>query len=59
MFGVVLTAIGYSHVNDSGFWRVGHFLGVDTKTMLKTWTVISIGISLMAFGLAWLVFSLV
>lgn len=55
---IVAGAIGYSHVNDSGFWLVGRFLGVDTKTMLKTWTVISIGISLMAFGLAWLVFSL-
>ncbi|WP_018917177.1 GntP family permease [Vreelandella zhanjiangensis] len=56
---IVAGAIGYSHVNDSGFWLVGRFLGVDTKTMLKTWTVISIGISLMAFGLSWLVFTLV
>ncbi|MBE0463661.1 GntP family permease [Halomonas sp. AOP43-A1-21] len=56
---IVAGAIGYSHVNDSGFWLVGRFLGVDTKTMLKTWTLISIGISLMAFGLSWLVFTLV
>ncbi|WP_110708729.1 GntP family permease [Salinicola sp. CR57] len=55
---IVAGAIGYSHVNDSGFWLVGRFLGVDTKTMLKTWTVISTGISLMSFGLAWLLFSL-
>lgn len=55
---IVAGAIGYSHVNDSGFWLVGRFLGVDTKTMLKTWTVVSIGISLMAFGLSWLAFSL-
>ncbi|RJS91937.1 GntP family permease [Salinisphaera sp. Q1T1-3] len=46
-------AIGYSHVNDSGFWLVSRFLGVDTATMLKSWTVISTGISLMAFGLCW------
>ena len=28
-----------SHVNDSGFWLVGKFLGMDVKTTLKTWTV--------------------
>ncbi len=28
-----------SHVNDSGFWLVGRFLGMDEKTTLKTWTV--------------------
>jgi len=28
-----------SHVNDSGFWLVGRFLGMDPKTTLRTWTV--------------------
>lgn len=28
-----------SHFNDSGFWLVGRFLGMDEKTTLKTWTV--------------------
>jgi hypothetical protein len=28
-----------SHVNDSGFWLVGRFLGMDVKTTLRTWTV--------------------
>ncbi|MFD1794875.1 GntP family permease [Paracoccus aurantiacus] len=28
-----------SHFNDSGFWLVGRFLDMDTKTTLKTWTV--------------------
>ncbi|RWZ49608.1 GntP family permease [Labedella phragmitis] len=27
------------HVNDSGFWLVSKFFGMDTKTTLKTWTV--------------------
>lgn len=27
------------HVNDSGFWLVSRFFGMDTKTTLKTWTV--------------------
>jgi gluconate:H+ symporter, GntP family len=28
-----------SHVNDSGFWLVSRFFGMDEKTTLKTWTV--------------------
>ncbi|WP_129667277.1 GntP family permease [Phytoactinopolyspora endophytica] len=28
-----------SHVNDSGFWLVGRFFGMDVRTTLKTWTV--------------------
>ncbi|MBF4163853.1 GntP family permease [Nocardioides acrostichi] len=27
------------HVNDSGFWLVSRFLGMDTATTLRTWTV--------------------
>ena len=27
------------HVNDSGFWLVSKFFGMDTQTTLKTWTV--------------------
>ncbi|SDJ72561.1 gluconate:H+ symporter, GntP family [Actinopolyspora mzabensis] len=30
-----------SHVNDSGFWLVGRFLGLDVSTTLKTWTVMA------------------
>ncbi|MCX2524255.1 GntP family permease [Larsenimonas rhizosphaerae] len=56
---IVAGAIGYSHVNDSGFWLVGRFLGASTRTMLTTWSVMSVGISLMAFGLAWLLFTFV
>jgi GntP family gluconate:H+ symporter len=28
-----------SHVNDSGFWLVGRFFGMDERTTFKTWTV--------------------
>ncbi|MCW2813422.1 MAG: gluconate transporter [Nocardioides sp.] len=47
-----------SHVNDSGFWLVGKFLGLDVKTTLKTWTVIetTLGTSVFVLALAvWLV----
>lgn len=36
-----------SHVNDSGFWLVSRFFGMDEKTTLKTWTVMetTLGVS--------------
>jgi Gnt-I system low-affinity gluconate transporter len=27
-----------SHVNDSGFWLVGKYLGMDEKQTLRSWT---------------------
>jgi len=39
-----------SHVNDSGFWLVKEYLGLDVPTMLKTWTVIETIISVIALG---------
>lgn len=44
-----------SHVNDSGFWLVGRFLGMDEKTTLKTWTVMETLIGTVGFALACLV----
>ena len=41
-----------SHVNDSGFWLVGRFLGMDVKTTLRTWTVMETLIGLVGFALA-------
>lgn len=39
-----------SHVNDSGFWLVNRYLGLDVKDTLKTWTVLEIVNSLTAFA---------
>ncbi|AEF41933.1 GntP family permease [Hoyosella subflava] len=47
-----------SHVNDSGFWLVGRFLGMDVKTTLKTWTVMQTAIGLMGFGIASAIFAI-
>ena len=47
-----------SHVNDSGFWLVSRFFGMDEKTTLKTWTVMETTLGLAVFVLAallWLV----
>lgn len=58
---VVAVAAGsvvVSHVNDSGFWLVGRFMGMDVKTTLKTWTVLETLIGVMGFGLAAAIFGL-
>ena len=41
-----------SHVNDSGFWLVSRFFGMDEKTTLKTWTVMETTLGVTAFALA-------
>ncbi|MCF6526615.1 GntP family permease [Streptomyces sp. JJ36] len=41
-----------SHVNDSGFWLVSRFFGMDEKTTLKTWTVMETTLGLSAFVLS-------
>ena len=38
-----------SHVNDSGFWLVSRFFGMDEKTTLKTWTVMETTLGTMMF----------
>jgi GntP family gluconate:H+ symporter len=47
-----------SHVNDSGFWLVSKFFGMDEKTTLKTWTVMETLLGTIGFALA-LVLSLI
>ncbi|MDP1848156.1 MAG: GntP family permease [Solirubrobacteraceae bacterium] len=41
-----------SHVNDSGFWLVSRFFGMDEKTTLKTWTVMETLLGTIGFSLA-------
>ena len=43
-----------SHVNDSGFWLVGRFFGMDVKTTLKTWTVMETLLGVVGFVFAFL-----
>lgn len=45
-------ATALSHVNDSGFWLVSRFLEMDTKTTLKTWTVMETLIGFVGFSIA-------
>lgn len=56
-FLVIAIACGstvLSHVNDSGFWLVGRFLGMDEKTTLKTWTVMETLLGTIGFAFAWI-----
>ena len=41
-----------SHVNDSGFWLVGKYLGMNEKQTLQSWTVMETIVSVVGFGLA-------
>jgi Gnt-I system low-affinity gluconate transporter len=38
-----------SHVNDSGFWLVNRYFGLDVKDTLKSWTVMETIIGLVGF----------
>ncbi|MGQ7870891.1 GntT/GntP/DsdX family permease [Sunxiuqinia sp. sy24] len=38
-----------SHVNDSGFWLVGKYLGMNEKETLRSWTVMETIISVVGF----------
>ncbi len=39
-----------SHVNDSGFWLVKEYLGMDTKQTLKSWTVMETVVGFSGFA---------
>lgn len=44
-----------SHVNDSGFWLVGKYLGMDEMQTLKSWTLMETLISVTGFGMVMLI----
>ena len=58
VIAVAAGSVIVSHVNDSGFWLVGRFFGMDVRTTLRTWTVLETLIGVMGFALAWAVFAI-
>ncbi|MDO5747701.1 MAG: GntP family transporter [Actinomycetaceae bacterium] len=48
--------LGFSHINDSGFWIVTKYLGLSVKDGLKTWTVLTTIFGIVGFLLTWLAF---
>ena len=47
-----------SHVNDSGFWLVSKYLGLTEKETFRSWSIMTLLISLVGFScisLLWLI----
>ena len=51
--------LGFSHINDSGFWIVTKYLGLSVKDGLKYWTVLSTVFGVVGFLLTAAVFAVV
>ncbi|GGB38218.1 gluconate transporter [Lentibacillus populi] len=43
-----------SHVNDSGFWLVNRYFGLDVKDTLKSWTIMETLIALVGFAVVFI-----
>ncbi|MBW3112845.1 GntP family permease [Bacillus sp. MCCB 382] len=59
VLGLMVIAIAsgatvFSHVNDSGFWLVNRYFGLDVKDTLKSWTVMETLIGFVGFGVAFI-----
>lgn len=52
-------ALGFSHINDSGFWIVTKYLGLSIKDGLAYWTTLTTIFGVVGFALTWGVFALV
>ncbi|RLQ95382.1 GntT/GntP/DsdX family permease [Falsibacillus albus] len=55
VLGLIVIAIAsgatiLSHVNDSGFWLVNRYFGMDVKDTLKSWTVMETLIAVVGFA---------
>jgi Gnt-I system low-affinity gluconate transporter len=55
VLGLIVIAIAagatiLSHVNDSGFWLVNRYFGLDVKDTLRSWTVMETIIALTGFA---------
>ncbi len=48
---VAFGSLGLSHVNDSGFWVVTRYLGLNVADGLRTWTVMTTVLGLSGFAL--------
>ncbi|MCX8046890.1 MAG: GntP family permease, partial [Anoxybacillus gonensis] len=44
-----------SHVNDSGFWLVNRYFGLEVKDTLKSWTVMETIIAFVGFSVVFII----
>ncbi|TAI49058.1 GntP family permease [Flagellimonas allohymeniacidonis] len=49
----------FSHVNDSGFWLVGQYLGITEKQTFKSWTIMTTLLALVGITTVSLIYLLV
>ena len=49
MLSISVGSIFCSHVNDPGFWLFKQYMGLDIKTVFKTWTLATIVTALVGF----------
>lgn len=60
MLGLIVISIASgaviaSHVNDSGFWMVNRYFGMSVGDTLKSWTMMSVIVSLVGFAMSLLI----
>lgn len=58
VIGIASGASILSHVNDSGFWLVKEYLGMDEKQTFRSWTVMTTILAFVGFACASLLFSI-
>ena len=51
VLAIAAGASGFSHVNDSGFWLVNRYLGLSEVQTLRSWTVMTGLLSVVAFAI--------
>lgn len=56
---IAFGALGFSHVNDSGFWVVTRYLGLSVADGLRSWTVLTTVLGISGFLLVSLIFTIV
>lgn len=52
VIAIAAGASSFSHVNDSGFWLVGQYLGLTEKETFKSWTMMTCIISLVGLSVS-------
>ncbi|KIL43643.1 GntT/GntP/DsdX family permease [Jeotgalibacillus campisalis] len=55
VIAIAAGATAVSHVNDSGFWLVNRYFGLDVKDTLKTWTVMETIIGVVGFTVVFII----
>lgn len=59
MVAIGFGGLGLSHINDSGFWIVTKYLGLNVKQGLKYWTSLTTIYGVIGFLITWGVYALV